>query len=59
MSRAVDDDASSSSSGATATAMSSSHPHMLMVQCNAMAWTNVTKKEEEGLLKVLVNMINI
>jgi hypothetical protein len=49
----VDDDASSSSnSGGTAgSAMGSSHPHMLMVCCNAMAWTDET--EEGGGLKVL------
>ncbi len=54
----VDDDArryssSNNSDGAACSAMGCSHPHMPLVRCNAMAWTDET--EEEGArLKVLV-----
>ncbi len=55
MSMPVDDDVrrgSSNSGGTACCAMGSSHPHMHMVRCNAMAWTD--EKEEGGRLKVLV-----
>ncbi len=55
MSMPVDDNASSSSSnsgGASCRVMGSSHPHMLLVCCNTMEWTD--KTEEVGLLKMLV-----
>ncbi len=54
MSMPMDDYVSSSSSsgGAAAGAMGSSHPHMPMVLCKAMAWTDET--EEGSRLKVLV-----
>ncbi len=52
----VDDDArrcsSNNSDGAACSAMGCSHPHMPMVRCNAMAWTDET--EDGALLKVLV-----
>ena len=52
----VDDDArrrsSNNSDGAACSAMGCRHPHMLMVRCNAMAWTDET--EEGSRLKVLV-----
>jgi hypothetical protein len=52
----VDEDArrcSSNNSDDTAcSTMGCSHPHMPMVRCNAMAWTDET--EERALLKVLV-----
>jgi hypothetical protein len=44
----VDDDArrcsSNNSDGAACSAMGCSHPHMPMVRCNAMAWTDKTLK---------------
>ncbi len=50
----VDDDArrcsSNNSDGSACSTMGCSHSHMLMVRCNAIAWTDET---EEGV--VLVN----
>jgi hypothetical protein len=53
----VDDDArrcsrSNNRSGAACSSMGCSHPHMPMVHCNAMAWTDAT--EEGARLNVLV-----
>jgi hypothetical protein len=52
----VDDDArrcsSNNSHGAACSTMGCSHPHLLMVCCNVMVWTDET--EEGALLKVLV-----
>jgi hypothetical protein len=53
----VNDDArhcsrSNNSDGAACSTMGCSHPHMQLVRCNAMAWTDET--EEGAQLKVLV-----